>query len=123
MKVNGKDVLVPVRIGGRDTINGQAYDCNVLTTVHGDKDTVDRLINAINEDSDDNYSLYFLNNEKAKDIIRTYGNPIPTAIEKFNGFIHSITDSASPVKQRINSQTDTLQFKRWLFSIGQFPDH
>ena len=113
MKVNGKDVLVPVRIGGRDTINGQAYDCNVLTTVHGDKDTVDRLINAINEDSDDNYSLYFLNNEKAKDIIRTYGNPIPTAIEKFNGFIHSITDSASPVKPRINSQTDTIQFKRW----------
>ena len=113
MKINGKDVLVPIRVGGRTNLNNEPYDSNVLTTIHGDKDTVERLINAINEDSNDNYSLYYLNKEKAKDIIQSGGNPIPTAIKKYNGFIHKLTDSNSPVKPRINSQTETLQFKRW----------
>ena len=89
-------------------------------TVHGNTDTVQRLINALNEDSAENVAVFYINKEKAAEFLRPAGNPISRAAQELDGFIHSINDPGSPVKMRISSETESQQFKRW---FGDWQNH
>lgn len=113
MEINGKKTLVPINVNSRGQINGTEIDSNRIQTVHGNTDTVQRLINALNEDSAENVAVFYINKEKAAEFLRPAGNPISRAAQELDGFIHSINDPGSPVKMRISSETESQQFKRW----------
>ena len=120
MEINGKKTLVPVNVNSRGYINGVEIDANRIQSVHGNTDTVQRLVNALNEDSQENIAVYYINKEKAAEFLRPAGNPISRAAQELDGFIHSVTDNGSHVKMRIASVTESQQFKRW---FGDWQNH
>ena len=113
MEINGKQALVPIRLNGNARQNGSLIDANVIASVHGNKDAVDRLDYALKNDSDDNVMVFYVNKKKTTAVLRKAGYPITGVPNISDGFIHSISDPGSPVKLRINSQTETRQFKNW----------
>ena len=113
MEINGKQVLVPIRLNGNARQNGTLIDANVVTSVHGNKDTVDRLDYALKNDSDENVMVFYVNKKKTTAVLRKAGYTITGVPNISDGFNHSIYDSGSPVKLRINSQTETRQFRSW----------
>ena len=121
MEINGKKTLVPINVNSKGRINSEEIDSNRVQTVHGNEDTVQRLINALNEDSDDNIAVFYINKEKASEFLRPTGNPISSSAQKLDGFIHSVTDKGSNVKMRISSVTESQQFMRWFGNWKKFP--
>lgn len=117
---SGKQVLAAVQINGSGHINGIRIDSNKVATVHGNTDSVARLIDAINENQKGNVAVFYLNNDKTTKVLQSTGNPIPSGLSNLDGFIHSITDPGSPVKMRISSVTESQQFKRW---FGDWQNH
>lgn len=117
---SGKQVLAAVQVNGSGHINGIRVDANKVSTVHGNTDTVTRLIDAINDHTSGNVSVFYLNNDKTTKVLQSTGNPIPSGLSDLDGFIHSITDTGSPVKMRISSVTESQQFKRW---FGDWQNH
>ena len=114
MEINGKQALVPIRLNGNARQNGALIDANVVASVHGNKDAIDRLDYALRNDRDDNVLVFYVNKKKTTAVLRKAGYPITGVPNISDGFIHSITDAGSPVKLRIKSQTETRQFKSWL---------
>lgn len=123
MEINGKKTLIPININSRGQINGVEIDSNRIQTIHENTDTVQRLINALNEDSADNAAVFYINKEKAAEFLRPAGNPISRAAQELDGFIHSITDPGSPVKMLISSETESQQFKRWFVDWQNHPEN
>ena len=117
---SGKQVLAAVQINGSSHINGNRIDANKISTVHGNTDSVTRLIDAINENQKGSVAVFYINNEKTTKALQSTGNPIPSGLSDLDGFIHSITDPGSPVKMRITSETESQQFKRW---FGDWQNH
>ena len=64
MEVNGKNVIVPIRLNGNAMQNGAQIDANVVASVHGNRDTLDRLDYALNNDSDENVMVFYVNKNK-----------------------------------------------------------
>ena len=64
------------------------------------------------DDSDERIELYYWNKKEAFNLMRGEGLQLPNSFHK-SGFIHSIDESGSIVKKKLNSVTDSLQFKRW----------
>ena len=122
MELNGKKVLIPVNINQSGYANKTEYDSNKLTTVHGDVDTVQRLANALNEHSDDNISVFYVNKEKASEFLQPTGHPISSTAAKLDGFIAKVTDKGSNVKMRISSETESRQFIRWFGDWKKHPN-
>jgi len=98
------------------------YDSNKITTVHGGADAVQRLINALNEHSEDNIAVFYINKEKASEFLQPTGHPISSTATKLDGFIHSVTDKASNVK-RISSVTESRQYVRWFGDWQNRPEN
>lgn len=117
---SGKQVLAAVQVNGSGHINGIRVDANKVATVHGNTDSVTRLVDAINENQKGNVAVFYLNNDKTTKVLQSTGNPIPSGLSNLDGFIHSITDPGSPVKMRISSVTESQQFKRW---FGDWQNH
>ena len=113
MEINGKQALVPIRMNGNSVRNGVQIDANVIASIHGNRDTLDRLDYALRNDSDDNVMVFYANKKKTTAVLRKAGYTITGWPNISDGFIHSISDPGSPVKLRIQSQTETRQFKRW----------
>ena len=113
MEINKKKALVALNVNSAGHINSEQIDSNRVSTLHGDVDTVQRLINALNENSDTNHSVYYINKEKASAFLRPVGNPISKAAQELDGFVNSVTDQNSSVKMRISDVTESLQFIRW----------
>lgn len=61
---SGKQVLAAVQINGSSHINGNRIDANKISTVHGNTDSVTRLIDAINENQKGSVAVFYINNEK-----------------------------------------------------------
>lgn len=113
MKVaSGKKVIAAVQIGGNGHINGVRVDSNRVSTVHGNTDTVNRLVEAINEHQQGSVTVFYVNNEKTTKVLQSAGNPIPRGLSNLDGFVHSINAPGSPVKRRITHVTQSQQFKR-----------
>lgn len=121
MKVaSGKQVLAAVQVNGNGHINGIRIDSNKVATVHGNKDCVQRLIDAIADEQAGDTAVYYLNEEKTTKMLQSTGNPIPSGLSNLDGFNHSISEPASPVKMRLTDATQSQQFKRW---FGDWQNH
>lgn len=113
MVINGKQTLVPIQVSGTSRINDDRIDSNKVATVHGDFDTFNRLTYAIENDSDENVSVYYVNREKTIEALSNAENPILGSPDTYNGYIHNIAESSSPVKHGVESIFKTRQFKHW----------
>ena len=112
---NGKQVIMPVAIDGFGKQNGIVIDSNAITSIYGKNNSISRVLSdAITQENDGQFRLFYLNENKAAALLQEARVPMPkNPVTHDGGFIHSITDSNSPVKQKIGNVTESQQFKRW----------
>lgn len=112
---NGKQVIVPVAVGGFGYQNGIRIDSNAVTSAYGKNNSISKVLHdAIEQERNGNFRLYYLDEEKATALFQVARVPMPKMPGTHDGgFIHSLTDTASPVKLKISSVTQSQQFKRW----------
>ena len=110
---SGKQVVVPVSANSVGRIDGIRMDSIEVKSVHGNVDAIDRLVDAIDNDSDEHISLFYINKEKTTKVIRESMTNSHGCLQHLDGYIHSIYDTGSPVKEFVKATTDTMQFKRW----------
>ena len=113
MQINGKETLVPIQISGNAVMHGRGIDANVIASVHGNRDTAERLLYAIENDGKENLLVFYANKEKTIASLRKAGYAITGWPLDGNGHIHSIQEKGSPVKVRVGKQQETKQFKYW----------
>ena len=105
---NGKDSIAALAINGVGKVNGKAVDGNVVTTVHGRKNTLGLLTAAINSPN----AVYYINKTEAHNLYTRSGVQFPgVAIQ--DGLIRSIHDAGVSVNKKYMDQTDSRQFKHW----------
>ena len=110
---NGKQVIAPIRIDGFGVNNNRNIDSNAITSLHGRKNVLNLLSNAINEHNNGKIAIYYINKKETAKLFQNSKVTMPKIPKTNNGFIHSITESNSPVKTKFRSVTETQQFKRW----------
>ena len=113
MNINGKDTLVPVQVSGNAKQNGDTIDAVSVSSIHGNKDVLQRLWYAVSNDTRENIQVFYANKIKTTAYLRTAGYPITSGPNISDGVNHSITELGSPVKLRVASQIETRQFKNW----------
>ena len=128
-KVNGKQLVAAVRIGGNGVQNGAQIDSNHIVSAQGRGNAVTKLLNdALQKELRGEAGVYYWNKEEALSLTVRAGVQFPGG--RINdGLIHSIFDAASPVNRNYLEQTETRQFKRWfaaalspLTSIAGLPE-
>lgn len=99
---NGNTVIAPVVIDEFGFQNNVRIDSNAVTSVHGRKNAVTRLLaDALNDYANGKASLFYWDKEKATTLLRTAGVTMPkTSVQIHSGYIASIRDENSPVKAR-----------------------
>lgn len=122
---NGKQVVVPVAVGGFGYQNGIRIDSNAITSAYGKNNSISKVLHdAIEQESSGSFRLYYLDEEKATALFQGARVPMPKMPGTHDGgFIHSLTDTASPVKLKISSVTQSQQFKRWFGDWQNDPAH
>ena len=112
---NAKQVVVPVRITGFGYQNGIRIDSNAITSVYGKDYSIAKVLrDAIQEESNGKFRLYYLNEKKAAALLQGAKVLMPKMpATRGGGFIHSLTEANSPVKLKIKDVTESQQFKRW----------
>ena len=122
---NGKQVIVPVAVGGFGFQNGIQIDSNAITSAYGKNNSISKVLHdAIEQERNGNFRLYYLDEEKATALFQVARVPMPKMPGTHDGgFIHSLTDTASPVKLKISSVTQSQQFKRWFGDWQNDPAH
>lgn len=112
---NGKQVVVPVAVGGFGYQNGIRIDSNAVTSAYGKNSSISRtLYDAIAAENSGDFRLYYLDTQKATALLQGAKVPMPKMPATHNGgYIHSLADAGSPVKLKISSVTESQQFKRW----------
>ncbi len=110
--INGKNVIAPITIQTSSTANGVQIDANHLASAYGKKNAVNLLENALKKENADSVGVYYLDKNRASNLISDPRVQFPSISEK-TGLIHSIFDAGGSVKQKSMEQTETRQFKRW----------
>ncbi len=112
---NAKQVVVPVNITGFGYQNGIRIDSNAIASVYGKDYSIAKVLHdAIQEESNGQFRLYYLNEKKATALLQGAKVLMPKMpATRDGGFIHSLTETASPVKLKIKDVTESQQFKRW----------
>lgn len=110
--INGKNVIAPITIQTSSTANGVQIDANHLASAYGKKNAVNLLENALKKENADSVGVYYLDKNRASNLISDPRVQFPSISEK-TGLIHSIFDAGGSVKQKNLEQTETRQFKRW----------
>ena len=112
-KVNGKQLVAAVRIGGNGRINYEIIDSNHIVSAQGRGNAVIKLLNdALQKELRGEVGVYYWNKNEALPLTVQSGVQFPGG--RINdGLIHSIFDAASPVNRNYLEQTETQQFKRW----------
>lgn len=119
---NGKQVIVPAAIDGYGVINFMRIDSSAITSVYGKSNSISNMLSkALEEEANGNaYSVYYLDKAKATALYQGARVTMPKMLIKNNGFVHSIRESASPVKPKFGNVTELQQFKRW---FGDWQNH
>ena len=107
----GKRIVVPFQIEGGIRFGGESLDVQRAKSVYGRSDAIDKLLTAIEEDSDENIQLFYLNKDKSQKVVSAADKYIGDTVP--NGIVHRLTDKNSPVKIQIHNQTELNQFRRW----------
>lgn len=120
--VNGKQAIAPVYIDGFGFQNGIQIDSNSITSVFGKTNAVTALLyDAIVDESSGVFSLLYINKKEASSLLQIAGLQLPGGLS-YDGFIHSIRESDSPVKAKYDNFTESQQFKRWFGDWKKRPD-
>ena len=116
--------IAPVVIDGYAKQNNVLIDSNAVTSVHGRKNAVTRLLaDALNDYANGKASLFYWDKEKATTLLRTAGVTMPkTSVQIHSGYIASIRDAGSPVKPKMKNVTESVQFKRWFGNWIENPE-
>lgn len=112
---NGKQVIVPIMVDGFGRQNGSRIDSNAITSIYGkDYSISNSLYNAIVRENNKQFSLFYLDQNKATALLQGAKVLMPKMPATHDGgYIHSITEPGSPVKAKFSGQTETIQFKDW----------
>ena len=117
---SGKKVLIPVKINARKTINGLGLDVNDIETVHGNTDTINRLLSSIEKEAKGIKSIFYINNKKTHEALSGGHEADLASLNIPDGYINTISESDLIVNDKkygrktpVRKQTDTMQFKRW----------
>ncbi len=121
--VNGKQTVVPVVVDGFGKNNNVIVDSNAVTSVYGKTTAVDQLYDAINKESNNIFSLLYINKKEAMALLHRTGHQLSGTMIPHDGFYHSIRESNSPVKPKFNDVTETQQFKRWFGDWQKHPNN
>ena len=117
-KVNGRQLVAAVRIGGNGVLNDLVIDANHIVSAQGRGNAVTRLLNnALQKELRGEVGVYYWNKEEALPLMAESGVQFP-GFPINDGLIHSIFDAASPVNRKYMDQIHTLQFKRWFGRSG-----
>ncbi len=113
-KVNGKQMIMPVEIGGERNVNNYPADVNVVSTAFGKTNVLTKLLpDAMEKElAGKQAAVYYINKKRAIELLTTARVQFPGDFSK-DGYIHSISDPLSPVNKKSLQQTETQQFKRW----------
>ena len=110
--------IAPVVIDGFGFQNNVRIDSNAVTSIHGRKNAISRLLaNAVEKEASGNTAIYFWNREKAIALLQQARDTMPkstalmpqvrtasaAAANISDGYIHSIYDDGSPVKARYSA--------------------
>lgn len=119
---NGDTVIAPVTIDGFGFQNSIQIDSNAVTSVHGRKNAVTRLLaDALNDYAQGKTTLFYWDKKQATTLLRMARVTMPKAsAQARSGYIASIRDVDSPVKPKLNNVTESVQFKRW---FGDWQKH
>lgn len=122
MRHNRKQVVVPAVIDGFGYQNGIQFDSNAITSMYGKNHSISKVLkNAINDENNGNFRMYYLDVTKATALLQVAKVPMPKMPATHDGgFIHNLSDPWSPVKLKYGSVTETQQFKRW---FGDWKNH
>lgn len=107
--------IAPVVIDGFARQNNVLIDSNAVTSVHGRKNAVTRLLaDALDDYANGETSLFYWDKEKATTLLRKARVTMPkSSVQIHSGYIASIRDAGSPVKPKLKNVTESVQFKRW----------
>lgn len=112
-KINGKQVVAAINIGGIGRSNTYNIDVNHISTVFGKGNALTGLLNdALIKEASGGTAIYYLNKKEALSLLNSAGVQFPGVLKQ-DGLIHSIFDAGSPVNRDYLEQTETRQFKRW----------
>ena len=100
---SGKQVVVPISVTNTE-MNKKTVLSLMINSVHGKTDAIDRLIYALQNDSDTNNTLFYVNKGKTTNILKGAALTHPQgSISIPSGFTHKVTDSGSPVKNKFSN--------------------
>ena len=110
---NGKQAIAAVYVDKEGKINNIDMDTHAITTVHGRSNTFTKLLHeALNSQIDGETSMYYWDKKRAISLLHRAGLQLPRSMPN-DGYIHSIHDAGSSVKEKFGSQTETRQFRNW----------
>ena len=120
---SGKKTIVPIKIDGTTTQNGDTIDTHHVLSVYGKTDYIGMLERAFQKEARSNgkeQAVYYWNkdavmklaNEKKAAQQGDGGLHLPARLPR-TAFPHSLRDGGKDVKERIANQTKTRQFKKW----------
>ncbi len=114
MKYDGKSIVCAVVIDGYGRQNKERIDSNVITSIHTRENAVKGLLNdAIEDELAGNAAVYYIDAKKATSLLQGAGLQLPSGLFRTDGYIHSIRNSESSVKPKLENITKSQQFKRW----------
>ena len=116
--------IAPVVIDGFGFQNRIQIDSNAVTSVHGRKNAVTRLLaDALDDYANGETSLFYWDKEKATTLLRRARVTMPKMSARArSGYIASIRDAGSPVKPKMKNVTESVQFKRWFGNWIENPE-
>lgn len=111
---DGEHIVVPISISGISNSNNLRIDATAVKSVYAKDYSISNvLMKAVERELNGTFSLFYLDNKKASELLESNGVLIPQRFPMLNGIIHTITEPDSPVNVYPKNQTDTSQFKAW----------
>lgn len=111
---DGRPIIAPIVIDGYGRQNGLRIDSNAVASVHNRNNAITKLLSeAIREEQNGNIAIYYYNKKIANPLLQGVGLQLPDGLIPHGGYIHSIRENSSPVKNKLKNATYSQQFKRW----------
>ena len=115
-----ESLLIPVEITAESSVSGTLMDVNVITSAYPRK--VSGLISrALADEKAGITGIYYINKKAAGN--GAFRGAIPTAASKSTAYGYVIHQISEKVNQKIENQTQTLQFARWFGDWQNKPEN
>lgn len=109
-------VKCAVVIDGHGRQNNKIIDSNAITSVHTRQNAIAGLLkDAVNDEAAGNTSVYYIDAKKATGLLQRVGLQLPKRLFRTDGYVHSIRNSDSNVKPKIENVTKATAL---LFSVN-----